>query len=201
MTTSPSMARSSFWCGWSLHLADCITPGERQTFCNKHVVCKLSWVKNAAKRKGGYTSRKDGAHTRCLLTNGTATVGKVKGRWGIDSFNGQLCWSPYYGLLSRRYCKGKKSMMGNLWWEMHQECMVMCAEALLPLAIAALFSTGGSHDSPHAKWGKAATVQLRVNNQWHSICSYIFVAQLYAPGRVLQRWVTVPRLMTASIGA
>lgn len=53
-----------------------------------------------------------------------------------------------------RYRKGKKSITGNLWWEMHEECMVVCAEALLPLAITAVFTTGGPHNSAHAKWGE-----------------------------------------------
>lgn len=37
---------------------------------------------------------------------------------------------------------------------MHEECMVICAEALLPLAITAIFTTGGPHNSSHAKWGE-----------------------------------------------
>ena len=53
-----------------------------------------------------------------------------------------------------RYRKGKTTLLGNLWWEMHQECMVVCAEALLPLAITAIFTTGGPHNSSHAKWGE-----------------------------------------------
>ena len=53
-----------------------------------------------------------------------------------------------------RYRKGQKSLLGNLWWEMHEECMVICAEALLPLAITAIFTTGGPHNSEHAAWGK-----------------------------------------------
>ena len=32
--------------------------------------------------------------------------------------------------------------------------MVVCAEALLPLAITAIFATGGPHNSSHAKWGE-----------------------------------------------
>lgn len=32
--------------------------------------------------------------------------------------------------------------------------MVICAEALLPLAITAIFTTGGPHNSKHAKWGE-----------------------------------------------
>lgn len=31
----------------------------------------------------------------------------------------------------------------------------MCAEALLPLAITAVFTTGGPHNSEHAKWGES----------------------------------------------
>ncbi|CAM9782649.1 unnamed protein product, partial [Ectocarpus sp. 12 AP-2014] len=58
-----------------------------------------------------------------------------------------------YGIYQARYRKGKKSFIGNQWWEMHQECMVICAEALLPLAITAVFTTSGSHNSEHAKWG------------------------------------------------
>eukprot|EP00903_Cladosiphon_okamuranus_P012613 g11801.t1 len=58
-----------------------------------------------------------------------------------------------YGIYQARYRKGKKSLIGNLWWEMHQECMIVCAEALLPLAITAVFTTGGPHNSEHAKWG------------------------------------------------
>lgn len=53
-----------------------------------------------------------------------------------------------------RYRKGKKSILGNLWWEMHEECMVICAEALIPLAITAVFTTGGPHNTEHAKWGE-----------------------------------------------
>lgn len=49
-------------------------------------------------------------------------------------------------------------MIGNLWWEMHEECMVVCAEALLPLAITAVFTTGGPHNSQHAKWGKGSII-------------------------------------------
>ena len=36
--------------------------------------------------------------------------------------------------------------------------MVTCAEALLPLAITAIFTTGGAHSSQHAKWGENKTV-------------------------------------------
>lgn len=54
----------------------------------------------------------------------------------------------------RRYCKGKTSFIGNTWWEMHEECMIVCAEALIPLSITAVVTTGGSHVSEHAKWGK-----------------------------------------------
>lgn len=32
--------------------------------------------------------------------------------------------------------------------------MVICAEALLPLAITAIVTTGGPHNSSHAKWGE-----------------------------------------------
>lgn len=56
--------------------------------------------------------------------------------------------------VATRYCKGQKSLLGNLWWEMHEECMVICAEALLPLAITAIFTTGGPHNSQHAAWGE-----------------------------------------------
>lgn len=52
-------------------------------------------------------------------------------------------------------------MIGNLWWEMHEECMVVCAEALLPLAITAVFTTGGPHNSQHAKWGKGSILGSR----------------------------------------
>ena len=36
--------------------------------------------------------------------------------------------------------------------------MVTCAEALLPLAITAIFTTGGAHNSQHAKWGENTRV-------------------------------------------
>lgn len=36
----------------------------------------------------------------------------------------------------------------------------MCAEALLPLAITAVFTTGGPHNSEHAKWGKSGEVHM-----------------------------------------
>ncbi|CAM9174754.1 unnamed protein product, partial [Laminaria digitata] len=58
-----------------------------------------------------------------------------------------------YGIYQARYRKGKTTVIGNLWWEMHEECMIICAEALLPLAITAIFTTGGPHNSQHAKWG------------------------------------------------
>lgn len=61
----------------------------------------------------------------------------------------------------RRYRKGKTSVLGNLWWEMHEECMIVCAEAVIPLSITAVVSTGGSHDSAHARWGEEALVRVR----------------------------------------
>ena len=53
-----------------------------------------------------------------------------------------------------RYRKGRTSLIGNLWWEVHKDCMIICAEALLPLAITAIFATGGPHTSSHATWGE-----------------------------------------------
>lgn len=53
-----------------------------------------------------------------------------------------------------RYRKGRTTLIGNLWWEAHEDCMIVCAEALLPLAITAIFATGGPHSSGHAKWGE-----------------------------------------------
>ena len=32
--------------------------------------------------------------------------------------------------------------------------MITCAEALIPLAFTAIFTTGGAHNSQHAKWGE-----------------------------------------------
>ena len=57
-------------------------------------------------------------------------------------------------VVASRYRKGQATVIGNLWWEMHQDCMVVCAEALLPLAITAIFTTGGPHTSEHARWGE-----------------------------------------------
>ena len=53
-----------------------------------------------------------------------------------------------------RYRKGKTTLLGNLWWEAHEDSMIVCAEALLPLAITAIVTTGGPHSSSHAKWGE-----------------------------------------------
>lgn len=36
----------------------------------------------------------------------------------------------------------------------HCTAQVVCAEALLPLAITAAFATSGPHNSKHAKWGE-----------------------------------------------
>lgn len=60
-----------------------------------------------------------------------------------------------------RYRKGKTTLIGNLWWEVHEDCMVICAEALLPLAITAIFTTGGPHNSSHAKWGEDMYERMR----------------------------------------
>lgn len=54
-----------------------------------------------------------------------------------------------------RYRKGKTSITGSLWWEVHEECMIVASEAVLPLGITAVITTGGSHDSGHAKWGES----------------------------------------------
>ena len=61
-------------------------------------------------------------------------------------------------------------MMGNLWWDMYEECMVVCSEALLPLAITALFATGGPHNSEHAKWGKGAGIEFVFTS--HDVCCF-----------------------------
>ena len=53
-----------------------------------------------------------------------------------------------------RYRKGKTTLFGNPWWEVHRDSMVISAEALLPLAITAIVTTGGPHNSTHAKWGE-----------------------------------------------
>lgn len=60
-----------------------------------------------------------------------------------------------------RYRKGKTTLMGKLWWEVHEDSMIICAEALLPLAITAIFTTGGPHNSSHAKWGEDMYERMR----------------------------------------
>eukprot|EP00904_Undaria_pinnatifida_P011388 jgi/Undpi1/737/HiC_scaffold_10.g04201.m1 len=73
-----------------------------------------------------------------------------------------------YGIYQARYRKGQLSLTGNLWWEMHAECMIICAEALLPLAITAIFITGGPHNSQHAKWGfyMIGAIVLQIATGW-----------------------------------
>lgn len=75
------------------------------------------------------------------------------------------CWNPYFRHLS---------IVGRLTWTrrdpgdsnlctlrvflallLHTSRQVVCAEALLPLAITAVFTTGGPHNSEHAKWGES----------------------------------------------
>lgn len=60
-----------------------------------------------------------------------------------------------------RYRKGKTTLMGNLWWEVHENSMIVCAEALLPLAITAIVTTGGPHSSSHAQWGEDMHGRMR----------------------------------------
>lgn len=49
-----------------------------------------------------------------------------------------------------RYHKGT-DVWGKIWHERHAELMVVASEAVLPLAIAAIASTGGAHNSEHAR--------------------------------------------------
>lgn len=50
-----------------------------------------------------------------------------------------------------RYRKGKKEVFGSQWWETHSELMIVSSEMVLPLAITAIFTTSGDHNSQHAK--------------------------------------------------
>lgn len=53
-----------------------------------------------------------------------------------------------------RYSKGHKvKWAGREWYEMHQELMILTSEAVLPLAITAVFVSKGDHSTNHAHWG------------------------------------------------
>ncbi|CAM9823746.1 unnamed protein product, partial [Discosporangium mesarthrocarpum] len=57
------------------------------------------------------------------------------------------------GLYFARYRKGTQ-VAGGHWYEAHAEAMIIAAEAVVPLAGAAIFVVGkGAHGSDHAKWG------------------------------------------------
>lgn len=49
------------------------------------------------------------------------------------------------------YRKGETVAFGKEWYQMHEECMIIASEAVLPLAITAIFATYGRSSNEHAK--------------------------------------------------
>ncbi|CAM9558139.1 unnamed protein product [Pylaiella littoralis] len=71
------------------------------------------------------------------------------------------------GIYYVRYRKGESITWFSFdfeWFEMHQELMIIASEAVLPLAITAVFASGGDHTTSHAHWGyfMIAAVALQV---------------------------------------
>ncbi|CAM9319898.1 unnamed protein product [Pylaiella littoralis] len=71
------------------------------------------------------------------------------------------------GIYYVRYRKGESIRLCSFdfeWFEMHQELMIIASEAVLPLAITAVFASGGDHTTSHAHWGYylIAAVALQV---------------------------------------
>lgn len=54
------------------------------------------------------------------------------------------------------------------WYEMHEEIMIVTSEAVLPLAITAVFASGGDHTTEHAHWGyyMTAAVATQIFTGW-----------------------------------
>eukprot|EP00904_Undaria_pinnatifida_P011027 jgi/Undpi1/7054/HiC_scaffold_21.g09528.m1 len=58
------------------------------------------------------------------------------------------------GIYYIRYRKGEAvDWAGRQWYEMHEEIMIVTAEAVLPMGITAVVASGGNHISKHAHWG------------------------------------------------
>ena len=57
---------------------------------------------------------------------------------------------------------------GRQWYEMHQEIMILTAEAVLPLGITAVVASGGDHTTEHAHWGfyMIAAVAAQIFTGW-----------------------------------
>lgn len=51
----------------------------------------------------------------------------------------------------RRYRKGQQVAFGRPWYGAHAQVMVVASEAVLPLAITAIFATNGDNSSSHAR--------------------------------------------------
>ena len=51
---------------------------------------------------------------------------------------------------------------------MHEEIMILTSEAVLPLAITAVFASGGDHGTSHAHWGyyMIAAVATQIFTGW-----------------------------------
>lgn len=104
-----------------------------------------------------------------------------------------------------RYRKGENvAWAGREWWEMHEEIMIVAAEAVLPLGITAVFASGGNHDTSHAYWGYylIAAVAMQVISGWvrvkaleakqanysyfHRVRKYVFAGILpHSPGTTI----------------